>query len=370
MKLTIAQFAALQYIEEYAKKLCGDKNDELANVLAMCNIGETAYNKAVDSIREHACVGLQFHPDRIAKSGKTVAQGLLEEGFYKNQFETHVSNGGLHPTPSGARAGWEDILFGGAFRRHYADLSERPKYGALHLMLHADGPCPRYGSCYFLLKPAVAERCTFTYMDSHRNPFAKGTLQIFEPLMQALMVECFERKFVLGTQGITPGQLVEHLLQNLKKPIHPFTQQSPSRNLNHYIEAQVHGPVSLLKDVEILVADPCYKNTSIEQNFLSLCDKYQIQLYWHKGFKMPADSVPPDFRGPTMPSLAQRIARDANMNAYAIGLAAQDLKLRPENWRDRGSYETVLQELKLLWHVVVEFGGSECPWGAGPQQTQ
>lgn len=129
-------------------------------------------------------------------------------------------------------------------------------------------------------------------------------------------------------------------------------------NLNHYIEAQVHGQVSLLKDVEILVADPSYKNTPIEQTLLALCDKFDIQLNWHRAFRTLAEKVPANFRGPTMPSLAKRITRDGYIDAYAIGLAAQDLKLRPENWRDRGSYETVLQELKLLWHVVVEFGDS------------
>lgn len=358
MNLTVAQFAALQFIEEYAKKLCGDKSGDLANVLAMCNLGRQAYERALKEIRDHARVGLQFHPDRIARSGNTVAQGLLDEGFYKNQFETQISNGGLHPTAGGMRANWEDIVFGGAFRRHGADLSERPKYGALHLMLHADGPCPRYGSCYFLLKPAVSQRCTFTYMDSHRNPFAKGTLQVFEPLMQALMVECFERKFALGSQGMKPPQLIEHLTQNLGKPLSAFTRHAPNRNLNHYIEAQVHGNISLREDVEFLVADSCYKNTPLEQTFLALCSRYNIQLYWYSGFKLAVNRVPEDFRGPAMPTLAKRVARDGYLDAAQIGQAAQDLKWHPENWRDRGSYEANLQELKLLWHVVVEFG--EC----------
>jgi len=355
MHLTTAQFAALQYIEDQAKSLCGDKNGELANVLAMCNIGRDIYERAMTTVQKHARVGLQFHPDRIARSGKTVVEGLLQEGLYKNQFETHVSNGGLHPTPGGARAVWEDILFGGAFSRHGGELSERPVYGALYLVPQADGPCPRYGSCYFLLKPEVSKRCTFTYMDSHRNPAVKGTMQVFEPLMQALFVESFERKFALGYHDLKPPQLIKQLL-NLRAPTEQIIQQPLNGNLNHYIEAQVLGPVTLRDDVEILVADACYQGTAIEQTFLSLCSRYSIRLYWHRGFFLAADRVPANFRGPTMPSLARRVSREGYLDAYTIGLAAQNLKYHSEQWRDRGSYETTLQELKLLWHVLVEFG--------------
>jgi hypothetical protein len=60
-------------------------------------------------------------------------------------------------------------LFGGAYHCDDATNAQRPKYGALDLMRHPDGPAPRFGSCYFLLKPAVAARCTFTYLDSHKS---------------------------------------------------------------------------------------------------------------------------------------------------------------------------------------------------------
>ena len=57
-----------------------------------------------------------------------------------------------------------------------------------------------------------------------------------------------------------------------------------------------------------------------------------------------------------MISLAKRIARHGYIDANMIGIAAMDLKRNPSSWNDRGTYEEVLQELKLLWHVLVRCG--------------
>lgn len=128
------------------------------------------------------------------------------------------------------------------------------------------------------------------------------------------------------------------------------------RNLNHYIEAQVHGDVRLREDVEILVADPSFKGTLIGRTLETICERYAIRCYWHCGFVLSVADVPTDFRGPSMPSLAQRVATHDLVDAAAIGRAAMDLKRDPSLWADRGSYAAVLQELKLMWHVLVRFG--------------
>jgi hypothetical protein len=127
--------------------------------------------------------------------------------------------------------------------------------------------------------------------------------------------------------------------------------------LNHYIEAQVHGEVRLQDDVDILVADPSFKGTSTGRDLEALCGRYEISCYWHCGFRLSAARVPADFRGPTMPSLAERIATDGFVDAAAIGRTALELKRDPSAWADRGNYAAVLQELKLMWHVLVRFGG-------------
>jgi hypothetical protein len=34
-------------------------------------------------------------------------------------------------------------------------------------MRHSDGGSPRFGSCYFVLRQHMTERCTLTWGDSH-----------------------------------------------------------------------------------------------------------------------------------------------------------------------------------------------------------
>jgi hypothetical protein len=53
------------------------------------------------------------------------------------------------------------------------------------------------------------------------------------------------------------------------------------------------------------------------------------------------------FRGPTMPSLAARIAENGFIDAMAIGKAVRELSRDSEAWKDRGTHPEVLQELKL-----------------------
>src|SRR5262249_43944873 len=145
-------------------------------VLRMSNIAPKEWANALDAIRDHARIALHFHPDRPDARERTVAESLLECGVYKNQFETLLSNGHVAPFVGGPRDLWEQEMFGGAYQRGGVDAAHRPKYGALDLMRHADGPSPRFGSCYLLLAPAAAQRATFTYLDSHEVPADKGTL--------------------------------------------------------------------------------------------------------------------------------------------------------------------------------------------------
>lgn len=47
---------------------------------------------------------------------KSVAEALLEQGKYKNQFETLISNGSISAFRSGERDVWENRIFGGAYQ--------------------------------------------------------------------------------------------------------------------------------------------------------------------------------------------------------------------------------------------------------------
>ena len=356
MDLSKSQLFALDHITQYARKGKEEARAAINHILKMSNISNQLFEQAIDHLKVNARIGLHFHPDRPDAAMKSIAEALFEQGNYKSQFETLLSNGSVSAYPGGERDLWEKELFGGAYQLEGTTNNQRPKYGALNVMLHPDGPAPRFGSCYFLLSPKVSYRSTYTYLDSHQNPKEKGTYEEFDLIMAALLEETFTREFSIGERNLTPVKWIHHLLFHLKKGMDDPANKEANRNLNHYIEAQIHGDLSLKEDVEVLVADPSFKGTHIGEILEKMCLKYSIQLFWHMGFVLKADEVPADFRGPTMPSLAKRIAQNQFIDANIIGTAVVDLRRNPISWSDRGTPEEVLQELKLLWHVLVRYG--------------
>ncbi|TPV45792.1 DUF3626 domain-containing protein [Bacillus dicomae] len=356
MELSRSQLFALEYISKYAENEKHEAKATINHILNMCNITDEMFEKAVANLKSQARIALHFHPDRLDSNMKNIAEALLEQGIYKSQFETLLSNGSVSAYPGGERDLWEKRIFGGAYQLEGATNNQRPKYGALNLMLHPDGPAPRFGSCYFLLSPKVSYRSTYTYLDSHQDPKEKGTYEEFDMILAALLEEAFVRECAIGEGNLTPTTLINHLLAKLERPFIDLVNKEPARNLNHYIEAQIHGDISLKEDVEALVVDPSFKGTDVGRTLEEICLKYAIDLYWHMGFVLMVDEVPMNFRGSKMPSLAKRIARNNCIDANIIGSAVVDLKRNPLSWSDRGTYEEVLQELKLLWHVLVRFG--------------
>ncbi|WP_099157099.1 DUF3626 domain-containing protein [Virgibacillus ndiopensis] len=356
VELSRSQKFALNYITNYARNYNKEAKATIHHILKMSNISVDVFEKAVSCLKANGRIGLHFHPDRPVSSMKSVAESLLEQGIYKNQFETLISNGKVSAHPGGERDLWENKIFGGAYQLDGTTNDQRPKYGALNLMLHPDGPVPRFGSCYFLLSPKVSHRSTFTYLDSHQDPKEKGTYEAFDFIMSTLLEEVFVRDSAIGESQLTPSKLIKHLFTNLEKTFTYPANKEPNRNLNHYIEAQIHGDISLKDDVEVLVADPSFKETKIGITLENICRIYSIELYWHGGFSLNVEEVPSDFRGSTMPSLAKRIAKNNSINARVIGLAVMDLHRNPQNWLERGLFKEVLQELKLLWHVLVKYG--------------
>lgn len=356
MHLSNSQRLAIEYIENYARNHKNEAKLNINHVLEMSNISTDTFEKAVNAIKVYARIGLHFHPDRPDSNMTSVAESLLMQGVYKNQFETLISNGSVSALPGGERDLWEKRMFGGTYQLEGTTNKERPKYGALNLMLHSDGPAPRFGSCYLLLYPEASCRSTFTYLDSHQDLKEKGTYKEFDLILAILLEESFSREYVLGESELRPPKLINHLLTNLPKSEIYLNNKKPNRNLNHYIEAQIHGDISLKDDVEVLVADSSFRGTDIGKALEQICLKYSIRLYWRRGFKLKVQDIPSDFRGPTMPFLAKRIAQSDYIDARIIGSAVKDLYFNPDNWSDYGTVKDMLQELKLLWHVLVRYG--------------
>jgi hypothetical protein len=312
---------------------------------------------------------VHFHPDRVDRSGQTVAEGLLQEGCYKNQFETGLSSGSWTAFPGGERDEWERRLFGGAYHRLGVEADERPKYGGLELVRFPDGPWPRFGSSYLVLRATVSERTTFTFSGSEQDTVLErlGTIDVLEAVFAALFDEIATgqgaaipwppfRAPTLEVAGLTIPSLMEQMTVELPRPRLAPSRGTLGRVLDTGLEAQVHGAISTREDIELIVADPSFQDTATGRTLEAIARGSAIDLHWHPGFRLAAKDVPGDFRGPIVPRLAQKIARDGVVDAAVIGAAEASLRLAPETWREWGTFEESLQHLKQLWHVLVHSG--------------
>ena len=167
--LTTAQAAALAHVREVAS---GHRPAALAVIARHLAASAVTCRpeELVRAVAAHGGLTVNFHPDRLLADGRTVAGALADEGVYRSQFVTGISNGGLTAYPGGDRDRWEERLFGGAYHRAGVRPADRPVYGGLNLLGHPDGACPRFGSCHLVLRPEVLGRATLCFGDSSVGP--------------------------------------------------------------------------------------------------------------------------------------------------------------------------------------------------------
>jgi hypothetical protein len=269
--------------------LMGAQEDAVAYVAARSRGGPVAPELRVT---------LNFHPDRLA-AGVPILRGLARDGRYRSQFETGTSNGGLSAHPGGDRWSWESRMFGGAYDEEPA--SARPVYGALNFRRRDRGGSPRFGSAHLRLTQSTVDRTTFCHPDSFYAPtrFGVASRMSLIPLVQA------------------------------------------GDPLDDYIEAQVHGPLLLARDVEALVLDPCYRGTDVERHAREL----PCPVEWHCGFRLSVEELRrhPGYRGPEYVELGTTLVRDGHLDPAILGDACRT-----------GRHDE--QALKRVWHYLARFG--------------
>ena len=98
-------------------KICRERKREakatINHILNMSNITDEIFEEAVANLKSHARIALHFHPDRLDSNMRNIAEALLEQGRYKSQFETLLSNGSVSAYPGGERDLWEKRIFEG-----------------------------------------------------------------------------------------------------------------------------------------------------------------------------------------------------------------------------------------------------------------
>jgi len=362
--LSPAQYRAIEHINKKAVSL----QDESA-ALARAAFERSGVALDLDLVAlarkllDSSTITLNFHPDRLLPGalGTSVIDGILENGVYRSQFLTGTTSASRTAFLGGERDTWEAELFGGAYHdspETRANFTERPKYGALNVMHFVDGASPRFGSCYFQLKPHMNERATFTFGDSYLKPKVVGAQSCFEAVLAAWIDAIdslpFDQRWGWGLKDLQ--ELVSHLIESGKELVPRM-----GRSLDHYIEAQLHGEIDLHYDVQALVADPSFRGTEtglkLEQTSLT----YGFKLKWHQGFELAPSEVNSDFRGPLIPPLALRIDKEFGdsrgiIDAEILGKAARNLSTHPDNWSEFSSEHEAFQSIKQLWHHLVMFG--------------
>ncbi|KJY16162.1 MULTISPECIES: DUF3626 domain-containing protein [Streptomyces] len=245
-------------------------------------------------------VTLNFHPDRWS-GDRLILASLAEDGVYRSQFVTGTGNGGLTAHPGGARWLWESRIFGGAYDD--APPESRPVYGALNFRHNPAGAAPRFGSAHFRLTPAALPLTTFCYPDSYLEPESFGVA---------------DRMSLIA-----------------------LAEADDQDALDDYIEAQVHTPVLLERDVAALVLDPSYRDTPVE----AAAARLPCPVEWHPGFRLTVDELRrhPEYRGQEYVDLGADIAVGGRLTPRILGEAART-----------GRYEE--QALKRVWHYLARFG--------------
>jgi hypothetical protein len=246
-------------------------------------------------------ITLHFHPN-WPHNGRTVIESMAADGFYRSQFVTGISNGGLTAFPGGDRWRWESRLFEG--RYDGGDPADRPVYGAWNHRGDPYGGAIRFGSSYLRLRPECTDRATFCFPDSYRDPEDFGDRSLLPKLCK-------------------------------------LADDPSLDDLDNYVEAHVHGPVSFTADVEAVVLDPSFAN-------LAAASPPGCPVEFHPGFTVRPSQIDPDYRGAHIVALAESLGPE--LTPAILGTA-----------------DASPQDIKHLWHCLARFG-REGSRGATPAE--
>ncbi|MGW8908289.1 DUF3626 domain-containing protein [Brucella cytisi] len=180
----------------------------------------------------------------------------------------------------------------------------RPKYGALNYRHDPVGGARRFGSSHLRLAPHVRSRTSFCYPDSYLEP-------------------CH-----FAVDDVNP--LID-LAENNELGLDPW--------LDNYIEAHVHGPLSMVEDVEALVLNPSFKVTTIEEAAATL----GCPVEWHSGFRLSLDWL-----------FECEMLRGAATADAITRIAENDMVTPAVLWHAR---DRVLdyQMAKWVWHCIARY---------------
>nr|WP_307812951.1 DUF3626 domain-containing protein [Micromonospora veneta] len=114
-------------------------------------------------------------------------------------------------------------------------------------------------------------------------------------MLAALLEATASTGVSLGVAGIDTDTLLRTLVRRRERDA--ARPGVPGRALDDYVEAQIHGELSLARDVAALVVDPSFRDTEEGRTLAAVARRHGFPLRWHAGFGLPVDGIDPEFRG-------------------------------------------------------------------------
>jgi len=242
---------AIVCVHEKGKKHQKRDVEQLERNMKKIGYGHLDVAAVLSFFEWHVPIIIQLFPNELVHK-------LLQDPFYRNQFETGTSHGS---TDLKQRRSWETRMFDGIYDK--ASASERVKYGCLNMSMDEKGCSAAYGygDAYFRLNDSTCRwRTTVTSEDSSKKNCASGSLKYASPILKLLpdpelkaLCECIEVFKCAKT----------------KKSTFSYTC---------YREAQIHGTISLHRDVDEFHVPQKYRH--MQDEIEQLCVAYSIRLIW------------------------------------------------------------------------------------------
>ena len=221
MELTEKQKLALSNSKKKAKIHEKGLEYHIGNRFDDLGIDKSYINKIINHFTNNTTVTSKIK--ELVGVNQSIFQIWLDDPTIKNSFETKSKGAGYDVL----RTGIENLLFHNA----YSDAipQEKPKYGSINFKddYFGDPLCVSYGRVTLIYKPEIKDRVTFTFNDSFVGMLYICTFKYFSHILYHIS----ERDIKAMIEIIDSGNVSAY-------------------NFTTYIEAQIHGPVDVSKDVE------------------------------------------------------------------------------------------------------------------------
>ena len=218
------------------------------------NIDLIYIDKIIDYIKQKSYITTMI-PLMTTKSVpiQNIFDIFIENPKLKNIFEISFNNLSYLDT----RKQVEDLLFAKVYKD--CDIKERPKYGSINIIENIEGDklCKMYGNICLKYKDEIKNRTTFTFGDS------------------------FYKMMYICTYDNLDHLLYHFDIHTIKIIIDIINGNHDNKNISQYIEAQIHGDVNIMCDIEsIRISKQIYDNNKDKiTNFINKYPNIEILVY-------------------------------------------------------------------------------------------